>query len=253
MPDIASIQAYPDLSTLLGRQQVESILCTLEMDEVGPLAAPAIEQALDRVMTSVDRISSWPQATWTAKDQQLQWLQTQLQYTARISGDFRLDAGLAARHAASKLQQMMSAVSTASRVRFVALILDLQFSGMDLPAIGPYLATFVRWSGPDLADAEWRVARRYEDRYFVNWLVSQYETREFRIKVPAGVKEVALVTTSGVVLKDRGLRLRVDVNTKVNIADGMGAIEIIERDVERLRDLAVDAVAVAKRALRGES
>jgi hypothetical protein len=248
--DAATRQPYPDLEALLGRQKVVGILCTLEVDEVGPGAAAAIEKALDRALTSFQRLSGWPRATWSARDRRLQWIQNQLQYEARIHGELERDHRRAADHAADKLRQLMAAVGGETRARFAALVLDLQFPAMDLPPVGPYLASFVRWPVPAPEDAEWRVATRRQDRYFVNWFVGQYEAREYQVEVPAGSREVSLSQPNAAVLQDRGLRLRVDANTRVNIAEGKGAVEILEADLGRLRDLAAEAVDTALQGLR---
>lgn len=243
---------YDRLEELLARRRVALLTCVLEVDAVAPVASPIVEQAIGRAAHGMERAQTPPpgaDALWAGRQgDQLTWNGVQLMYLAPVRADLQRDARGAAELGGATLRRYAEALRSTAPVRFAALIVDLEFSSRDLPPVGPWLTSFVHWPVDEAADGEFRVARRDSGRFFVNWTVGAYERRQAVIPMVLGLRKV---TITGAQLTDQGLRVRVDANTKVNLADNAGPIVVEDGDLERLAGLVAEATEQVPRLLAG--
>jgi hypothetical protein len=194
--------------------------------------------------------------TWVGKNRtaRLQWPHLTSSFkaeTKNVEQGVRHGADVLVKHA-TRVHNKLGGIA---KIRFAAFVVDIHFSTMApsaLPNAGVVGASFVRMPesvGP-LVDAEWRAATISGDRYFKNWGISTYETRKFVAQATLGPGGPSPAEVTSSELLDAGLRLRIDVNTKVNVLHGTGQIEVGIDDFQQIRDLAIDAAAVGYKMLR---
>jgi len=259
------LDTYPQLQELLGRAVVEDLTCTLELDAKGPISANEIPGAISRALVGWSSVPALVAGltnfspTWVGRNRTLR-----LQWPALIStikaDQKKLDPGIRfgfetlMKHA-TILHKNLSGLAT---VRFAAFVVDLQFSTMNptpLPNAGIVVPSFMNLPaslGP-LVDGEWRAAKKTE-RYYTNWTLNTFETRQIRAQAaigPLGPAAPAEITQN--LLLDAGLRLRVDVNTKVNVLEGTGEIVVDVTDFTQLRDLGIDGAKAGVKMLEERS
>ena len=157
---------------------------------------------------------------------------------AGFTSNYQLKSDLAfdwiSKHWRSFITDLNSAGTT---VRGMALIIEVEMSteGMEVDE-REFVASFIKAprSGR-AADAEIRISWEEKERYFVNVGLSTYQQLEMTMDVRQG-------TGGATSISDRGVKSRIDVNTKVNVLRARGPIEISGMDFDEILKLSRNAL-----------
>lgn len=251
---------YPQLPELLQRAHVEEFTSTVEFEPRGPVSANEIPNALSKAVAgwTLQPAIAGLFPTWAGRNRMLR-LQPPHIVSNFKAEEKTLNPGI--RRAFDQLvkhaNQLHKQLAPLGNLRFVAFVVDVHFSALHpepLPPPGVVPSAFLHvpnLSAAPLVDAEWRAAVS-DGRYYTNWSLGTFEMREISARALVN-QQTGVAMQSDVVsnvLKDSGLRLRVDVNSKVNQISGAGPIAVGPDDFVRLRDIGIPAIESGLSALK---
>lgn len=229
------VAAYPKIDELLARQKTASTTGSIEIEMLGPVSANMISTQLSRAYLGWTPVLGPAGQQWVGRGKQTTWQPNTVTFVENFrESDKKPEPGDAFSGTAAELRRLIKTISDVATPRMAGIVVDLQFSSLELGSVGPLIASFMHPQLGPLVDAEWRVASK-DNGIFVNLALSTYETRRMNVQValdPSGTR-IATPSSSGELL-DTGLNLRIDVNTKVNIQEGTEKIVITDEHLERL-------------------
>lgn len=138
------------------------------------------------------------------------------------------------------------------KLRFLAIILTVELScegvadeASEKALVARYFRPLAGWE--DLADAEFRIAKAYDDRYYLNFGLSTYRTINLSMRAQPNILQEPQATPTMRVdvdqsVVDHGLKVQVDANTKVNQMKGAPPIEVTMKDFNRCLELAIGGI-----------
>lgn len=163
-----------------------------------------------------------------------------------FTGRHQLDGALAASWIRSHWLPIFQAVERSSTPPTVAaVVVDLHASTLGLD-VDPTSAVvpFVQIPGwrDGIADAELRVSKNVDDRYFLNFGLSVYadqsaDVSQVPVETDAAGRPTKFSLRHRSETTDKGVRIKLDANTKVNVVKERGPIQVSTADVERLLSL----------------
>ena len=240
---------YDQIDTLISRRRLSSFQCVLATDDLKPAKLAAIEKGLGTALRGLKRneqATGIPgMAQCQGPRQQLNWAPPAAVYVVNLYGPAEKSAEQAVSLLRERARSLASAFRSAAPVRILGLVLVSEFSDKDLKAVQPFIASFVRAPQLDpIVEGEWRVCRKVDDRYFLNWTVNSYETRELTAIVTQTPSSGPTFTTQLSEPLDKGLRLILDANTKPAPTSGS------DEDIDRLAHLVADGIESGTKMLQ---
>lgn len=170
----------------------------------------------------------------------------------RFTGSAEADPELTAKWIRNHWTPLFEPFKGPIKPRFVALILDVELSASEIlddaserRLLTRYLRRPPGWE--DVVDAEFRISKVVEDRYFLNFGLSLYKTINLKMESapallagPNDKPKVNVQIEQRVI--DHGLKVQVDANTKVNILNGRADIEVTSADLTKCLELARNGI-----------
>jgi hypothetical protein len=241
---------YLQLAALLARQKVVSVTGHLELEPTGPLAAEMIAEQITKAFPGWIRKQGPLGPVWIGRARSVAWQAPNVVFQANLAEQEKpVDAAGAFALIEGQLHKLFDHLTQPKLaiVRMAAMIVDLQFSTLELAPIGSFISSFldsrVHESGT-VVDAEWRAAFM-DGPYFTNLTLGTYETRSVSLRTTVGPKGPRVTESSTSDVTDAGLLLRIDVNTKVNVFTRAGPIIVTGGELTALVLKGQEAVARA--------
>lgn len=174
---------------------------------------------LNRQLLPADTPPQTPYMTLASTSAQLAVSAAQVDFQVRFYGDYLTNIEQGLDYAERKLTAVRGGLEAAGRqASILGLVSALHFSFDQDDAPDEEPAVYIRQhhlqtDAPEdqLQDALVRVALRVRDTYFVNFTLSNYETRVLERPIMPGLQAIRVRPWEGRV-QDRGLELAVDIN-----------------------------------------
>lgn len=179
-----------------------------------------------------------PRLILRSKSSQVQISNAHVEFGVNYFGNFADDYSLCEQYTKNKIKYITDAFigNICPYFDFLAIVnsLRLSFGGLSGSPI-PYLYdTFFKLQTgiENIQDLEFRLALKKDNKFFVNYTLKNYETREVKITPPPGGGYVPIKPFEGEVV-DRGVNIILDINTKLALQEKQVA-EYSAQDIDKL-------------------